>query len=51
MWLRDYQRRWFRVDFMSGITLAAYLLPAALGDASLANLRPEAGLTPVCLVA
>lgn len=29
---------------MAGITLAAYLLPAGLGDASLANLPPEAGL-------
>jgi len=30
--------------------LAAYLLPAALGDASLANLPPEAGLY-ACLFA
>jgi Sulfate permease and related transporters (MFS superfamily) len=43
-WLRGYQRSWFRLDFTAGITLAAYLLPAALGDASLANLPPEAGL-------
>jgi len=43
-WLRGYQRSWFRLDFAAGITLAAYLLPAALGDASLANLPPEAGL-------
>jgi SulP family sulfate permease len=43
-WLRDYQRSWFRFDIVAGITLAAYLLPAALGDASLANLPPEAGL-------
>jgi high affinity sulfate transporter 1 len=32
------------LDLLAGITLAAYLLPAALGDASLANLPPEAGL-------
>ena len=38
-WLRSYQRA-----CLAGITLAAYLLPAALGDASLANLPPEAGL-------
>jgi sulfate permease, SulP family len=44
VWLRGYQRSWFRLDFAAGITLAAYLLPAALGDASLANLPPEAGL-------
>ena len=43
-WLPGYQRGWFRLDFAAGITLAAYLLPAALGDASLANLPPEAGL-------
>jgi high affinity sulfate transporter 1 len=42
--LRNYHRGWFRLDLLAGITLAAYLLPAALGDASLANLRPEAGL-------
>src|SRR5690349_6647662 len=43
-WLRTYDRRWFRADLVAAITLAAYLLPAALGDASLAGLRPEAGL-------
>lgn len=43
-WLRVYDRRWLRSDALAGITLAAYLLPAALGDASLANLPPEAGL-------
>src|SRR3954452_5683629 len=43
-WLRSYQPAWFRGDVLGGITLAAYLLPAALGDASLANLPPEAGL-------
>jgi high affinity sulfate transporter 1 len=43
-WLRKYERSWLRGDVVAGITLAAYLLPAALGDASLANLPPEAGL-------
>src|SRR6478735_10854988 len=43
-WLRSYHRAWFRLDLLAGITLAAYVLPAALGDASLANLPPEAGL-------
>src|SRR5712664_3228092 len=43
-WLRSYQRAWFRFDLVAAVTLAAYLLPAALGDASLANLPPEAGL-------
>ena len=43
-WLRSYERGWLRGDIVAGITLAAYLLPAGLGDASLANLPPEAGL-------
>src|SRR5215510_10007735 len=43
-WLRSYDWSWFRGDLFAGITLAAYLLPAGLGDASLANLPPEAGL-------
>ena len=43
-WLRSYHRAWFRLDLLAGVTLAAYLLPAALGDASLANLPPEVGL-------
>ena len=44
LWLPQYKAEWFRFDLVAGITLAAYLLPAALGDASLANLSPEAGL-------
>jgi high affinity sulfate transporter 1 len=43
-WLRAYQRDSLRHDLAAGITLAAYLLPAGLGDASLAGLPPEAGL-------
>ena len=43
-WLRGYEARWFRFDLAAGVTLAAYLLPAALGDASLAGLPPQAGL-------
>src|SRR5215831_15409114 len=43
-WLRGYKPDLFRYDLLAGITLAAYLLPAALGDASLANLPPQAGL-------
>jgi SulP family sulfate permease len=33
-----------RSDLIAGITLAAYLLPAGIADASLAGLPPEAGL-------
>jgi len=43
-WLRRYDPSWLRGDIVAAITLAAYLLPAGLGDASLANLPPEAGL-------
>ncbi len=43
-WLRNYEASWFRADLAAGVTLAAYLLPSALGDASLAGLPPEAGL-------
>jgi len=43
-WLPRYQGEWLRADLIAGVTLAAYLIPAGLGDASLANLPPEAGL-------
>ncbi len=43
-WLRTYDRAWLRSDAVAAITLAAYLIPAALGDASLARLPAEAGL-------
>jgi sulfate permease, SulP family len=43
-WLRAYQPKWLRADLIAGVTLVAYLMPAGLADASLANLPPEAGL-------
>jgi high affinity sulfate transporter 1 len=43
-WLRAYQSNWLRADLIAGVTLAAYLMPVGLADASLANLPPEAGL-------
>jgi sulfate permease, SulP family len=43
-WLRTYQPKWLRADLVAGVTLAAYLMPAGLADASLANLPLEAGL-------
>lgn len=43
-WLRTYQPGWLRGDIVAGITLAAYLMPAGIGDASLAGLPPAAGL-------
>ena len=47
VWLRTYDGAWLRSDVIAGITLAAYLLPSAIGDASLAGLPPEAGLYSV----
>src|SRR3954468_19840278 len=49
-WLAAYERQWLRADIMAGVTLAAYLLPSAIGDASLAGLPPQAGLY-ACLFA
>jgi sulfate permease, SulP family len=43
-WLRGYELSWLRGDIVAGVTLAAYLLPAGIGDASLANLPPQAGI-------
>ena len=43
-WFSGYAPAWLRADLIAGITLAAYLLPAAIGDASLANLPPETGI-------
>jgi len=43
-WLRGYRRAWVRPDLVAGFTLAAYLLPSSLGDATLAGLPPETGL-------
>ena len=43
-WLHTYQPSWLRADIIAGITLAAYLIPASIGDASLAGLPPQAGL-------
>ena len=48
--LRSYRPEWLRGDLVAGLVLAAYLLPAGLGDASLAGLPPEAGLY-ACLFA
>lgn len=43
-WLRGYKSGWLRGDVVAGVTLAAYLIPAGIGDASLAGLPPSAGL-------
>lgn len=43
-WLRSVTVPTLRSDMAAGVTLAAYLVPAGLGDASLAGLPPETGL-------
>ena len=43
-WFPGYTAAALRPDLVAGLTLAAYLLPAGIGDASLAGLPPEAGL-------
>jgi sulfate permease, SulP family len=43
-WLRTYRVEHLRPDLVAGVTLAAYMLPSAIADASLAGLPPEAGL-------
>jgi len=43
-WLPRYRAEWLRADVVAGLTLAAYLVPAGIGDASLADLPPQAGL-------
>jgi SulP family sulfate permease len=43
-WLRTYQPGWLRADLVAGVTLAAYLIPSGIGDATLAGLPPAAGI-------
>jgi SulP family sulfate permease len=42
--LGEYRRDMLGPDLVAGLVLAAYMLPAGIGDASLAGLPPEAGL-------
>ncbi len=42
--MRGYRPATLRADAVAGLTLAAYMIPAGIGDASLAGLPPEAGL-------
>src|SRR5215831_6801299 len=43
-WLPSYSPAWLAADLIAGLTLAAYMLPAEIGDASLAGLPPQAGI-------
>jgi high affinity sulfate transporter 1 len=46
-WMRSYQPAWLGADIIAGLILAAYLLPAGIGYASLAGLPPQAGIYAV----
>jgi SulP family sulfate permease len=43
-WAPQYEKHWLRLDFVAGLTLAAYAIPVSLAYASLAGLPGEAGL-------
>jgi high affinity sulfate transporter 1 len=47
-WIRGYDTRWIAADLVAGLTLAAYVIPGAIGYSSLANLPAQAGLN-ACL--
>lgn len=41
--LRTYERSWLRLDVIAGLTVAAMLVPQAMGYAALAGLAPQYG--------
>jgi high affinity sulfate transporter 1 len=43
-WLRQYQREWFRLDVVAGLTAAAVVIPKSLAYATIAGLPVEVGL-------
>ncbi|MEU6236564.1 sulfate permease [Kitasatospora sp. NPDC047058] len=42
--LRSYRRAWLRTDLVAGVTVAAYLVPQVMANATVAGLDPVAGL-------
>ena len=42
--LRQYQRRWLRLDGFAGIAVAAYLVPQVMAYAAIVNVPPVVGL-------
>lgn len=44
LWLKDYNKKTLKGDFIAGITLAAYGIPVSLAYATLAGLPPEYGI-------
>ena len=43
-WIPQYQKQWLRLDFVAGLTLAAFAIPVSLAYTSLAGLPRESGL-------
>lgn len=43
-WLRDYERPWFRYDLIAGVSVAALVVPKALGYAGIVGVPVEYGL-------
>ena len=43
-WLREYDRPWFRYDLIAGISVAALVVPKALGYAGIVGVPIEYGL-------
>ena len=43
-WLREYQRPWFRYDLLAGVSVAALVVPKALGYAGIVGVPIEYGL-------
>jgi SulP family sulfate permease len=52
-WLPNYDRSWLRLDAVSGLTVAAVLIPSALSYAAIVGVEPIVGLytVPLALVA
>lgn len=44
VWLRDYNKEKFKIDFISGLTVALVLIPQSMAYAQLAGLPPYYGL-------
>jgi sulfate permease, SulP family len=42
--MRGYQRAWLRGDLIAGVTVASYLVPQVMAYATVAGVRPVAGL-------
>src|SRR5690349_21300482 len=43
-WLPRYDRSWFRLDVIAGLTLAAYAIPVSMAYATLAGVPPQHGI-------